>query len=139
MKTIIIILTGVLIVNSSWTTPSKLSLSLSAGKTEIAKANLNESFSFFRTHRQGKGITATWGLFSNSGVTDFLVQRTYEDPTDPYANWTDVSTVECVNNRSFKVIDPNVLPGYISYRVVAMNGFTQVDISDISTEHIVQH
>ncbi len=140
MKTIIIILAGVLIVNSSWTRPSDVSLSLSPGKTEIVKANVNESFSFFRTHRQGKtGITATWGLFSNAGVTEFVLQRTYEDPSDPYAMWDEIGTVVCNSNRSFKATDSNVVPGFISYRVIAMNGLTQVDVSEISTEHIVQH
>ena len=140
MKTIIIILAGVLMVNSSWTTASNASLSLSPGKTEIVKANLSESFSFFRTHRQGKtGITATWGLFFNAGVTEFVLERTYNDPSDPYADWYVVSTVPCNNNRSFKVTDFNVVPGFISYRVIAMNGLTEVDVSEISTEHIVQH
>lgn len=140
MKTIIIALAGVLIVNSSWTTQPATSLSLSSGKTEIVKASLSESFSFFRTHRQGKaGITATWGLFSNTGITEFVLQRTYEDPADPYAIWDEVCTVVCNSNRSFKATDSNVVPGFISYRVIAMNGLTQVDVSDILTEHIVQH
>jgi hypothetical protein len=47
--------------------------------------------------------------------------------------------MSCNNSRSFKVTDTNVLPGTISYRIVAMNGFTPVDVSDISTERIVQH
>jgi hypothetical protein len=140
MKTITIVLAAVLIINSSWTTPTIASFSSTTDKTQIVKTTLNESFSFFRTHRQGKaGITATWGLFSNTGVTEFVLQRTYEDPSDPYAIWDEVCTVECNNNRSFKATDSNVVPGFISYRVIAMNGLTQVDVSDISTEHIVQH
>jgi len=76
-------------------------------------------FDFFRTHHQGKGITASWGLTTNSGTACFMVQRTYEDPTDPYAFWEDLNYVACTSARSFKWTDDNVFPGYISYRIAA--------------------
>jgi len=138
MKTKIIIIAAAFI-SSAWTTPSTESLRLPDNKTENVKAKQNQSFAFFRTHRQGRGITATWGMISTSGITDFSIQRTYEDPNDIYSNWIEVCTMSCNNSRSFKVTDTNVLPGTISYRIVAMNGFTPVDVSDISTERIVQH
>ena len=138
MKTMFIILAAVLVITSSWTTKPLSTLNTPICKIEKSTIS-GERFSFFRTHRQGKGITATWGLFTNAGVTDFILERTYEDPTDPYSFWEEVGNIPCTSNRSFKFTEQNVFPGYISYRVVAMNGLTQVDVSDISTEHIVQH
>jgi hypothetical protein len=138
MKTTIIILAAISVINSSWTTKPNETRNAPVNKIEKV-TTLGESFSFFRTHRQGKGITATWGLFTNIGVTDFVLERTYEDPSDPYAFWEEVGNIPCTSNRSFKFTEQNVFPGFISYRVVAMNGLTQVDVSEISTVHIVQH
>src|SRR6185295_6275549 len=76
-------------------------------------------FAFFKVHRQGRGATAVWGLTSSAGVCAFTLQRTYQDPTDPYAAWEDVNSFVCGSARSFKYTDENVFPGYIAYRVTA--------------------
>ena len=103
------------------------------------KSATSPSFDFFRTHRQGRGITSTWGLTSNSGVSGFVVRKTYEDPTDPYAEWVDVYTSACGSARSYKCTDNNVSPGYISYQVVAIMTDGNTLGSDISTERVVSH
>ncbi|HOZ69423.1 MAG TPA: hypothetical protein PLU11_00260 [Chitinophagaceae bacterium] len=96
-------------------------------------------FDFFRTHRQGKdGITATWG-YSGGTITGYIVERTYEDATDPYASWETVAIVAHTGARSYKVTNTNVTPGFISYRVRVMNGNTEIAVSPVSTEHIVAH
>ena len=96
-------------------------------------------FSFFRTHRQGRGITSTWGMTNNSGINCFVVERTYEDPYDEYAVWDMICTQPNNNSRSYKTTDDNVLPGYVTYRVTAhMNGGGTI-VSQFSTEHIVAH
>lgn len=97
------------------------------------------SFAFFRTHRQGKGITGTWGLTSNAGVTGFTMMRTYEDPTDPYAVWETVCTKVCNSSRSYKHMDENVYPGYVSYCVVAEMSDGTIVPSEISTVRVVAH
>ncbi len=97
-------------------------------------------FSFFRTHRQGKnGITATWGVTSAVGVSSFYVQRTYEDPADPYAYWETWDYEVCSGAKSYKATDANVFPGFISYRVVAVMSNGNEFVSGISTVHIVSH
>ncbi|MBK6937016.1 MAG: hypothetical protein IPH18_09160 [Chitinophagaceae bacterium] len=104
------------------------------------KNNLAQGFSFFRTHRQGKnGVTATWGVQAGSAVASFYVERTYEDPADPYANWETCAYVPCLGEKSFKATDINVFPGFISYRVVAVLPDGSEFVSDISTVHIVSH
>jgi hypothetical protein len=100
----------------------------------------NTEFSFFRTHRQGKrDITATWGFASTEGVTSFTVQRTYEDPTDPYSNWENIGSVANDGSRSFKYTDENVFAGLINYRIVALLADGTSVTSEISTEKIVEH
>jgi len=96
-------------------------------------------FGSFRTHRQGKGITAVWNLASADGVVGFTVQRTYEDPTDPYAYWEDAGSVPFNNTRSFTFTDSGVFPGTISYRIVAFMTDGTTSVSDVSQVRIVSH
>jgi len=107
-------------------------------KVKVEQAQ-NAGFSFFRTHRQGKGITASWGLASDAGVVGFSVQKTYEDPNDPYSQWEEVSANGCNGSRSYKCTDMNVSPGFINYRVVAQLGDGSTIESAVSTVHIVSH
>jgi len=95
--------------------------------------------SFLRTHRQGNGASISWGLTTSDGVTSFVLQRTYEDPNDPYANWEDIANIPASSSRSYKFDDEYVFPGFISYRlVVAMSNGSRTT-SYISTVHIVKH
>lgn len=96
-------------------------------------------FSFFRIHRQGKGVTASWGLLSEAGIVAFQVQKTYEDPTDPYALWENVSSSTCNGSRSYKCTDSNVFPGSISYRIIVQKADGTSVESGISTIRIVSH
>ncbi len=130
----------ILIMTSVVVTASPFSNDFAKSKSIITiRQTPVPAFAFFRTHRQGAGITATWGLTSEQGVTGFLIQRTYEDPNDPYAFWEDIFALPCTSNRSYKHTDQNVSPGYISYRVIAFFQFGGSMMSEISTEHIVSH
>ena len=97
-----------------------------------------DGFSFIRSHRQGKGAEVSWS-FNSSNVSGFTVQRTNEDPFDPYSVWIDVANVGCDLSRSYKCHDENPFPGLINYRVIAVmkNGTTMT--SDISTVRINAH
>jgi hypothetical protein len=122
----------VLIVNSAFTSVP--------GKVSVIKPSSAASLDFFRTHRQGKaGITATWGLASAAGVAGFSLERTYEDPADPYANWEIVSMMPHTGARSYKFTDTNVFPGFITYRLISVMTNGEKMISGVSTIHIVQH
>ncbi len=130
--------TGMIIFLSSWITPATSEKFLTV-LSETKEKKVNPEFAFFRTHRQGQGIMATWGLTDNQGVAAFIVQKTYEDPNDPYSNWEDICWVPCAPGRSFKHHDLNVFPGFISYRVIAYFQFGGSMMSLISTVHIVGH
>jgi hypothetical protein len=97
-----------------------------------------DGFSFVRTHRQGKGAVVTWA-FSSSNATGFSVQRTNEDPNDPYAVWIDVSSMGANSSRSYKCCDENPFPGLINYRVIALMNDGNTITSAISTVKIMAH
>ena len=122
MKTIILI--GSILVCSLF---SSLAISTNA-KTVISEVKtFSPSFSFIRGHKQGRNIAVTWGMTNNSGVNHFIVECTYEDPTDPYSVWQTIGLVPCTNHPIFKFIDAPVLPGTINYRIVAvMNNNTTI-------------
>jgi len=133
MKTQILVLSTIMIVTSSFV---GLSSSSPVSETkEITKAQ--PDFAFFRTHRQGRGITSSWGLTSTAGVAEFVVRKTYEDPNDEYAEWQTVYSSPCSASRSFKCTDSNVSPGFISYQVVAVMTDGSTIASAISTERVV--
>ena len=96
-------------------------------------------FAFFRTHRQGKGITAVWGVTSSAEVVSFSVMKTYEDPYDTYSEWEEVFSNGCNGSRSYKCTDMNVSPGLVNYKVVALLNDGSTIESALSTVHIVAH
>lgn len=97
------------------------------------------SFDFVRTHRQGKGAVISWAVTSDNGVARFAVQKTYEDPSDPYAYWEEAASTSCNGSRSYKAKDETVFPGYINYRVVAEMADGSTVESPVKTVHIVSH
>ena len=140
MKTqLSLVAVGVAFLHSSFTSPMISEELSSVPLVKTTATPINPNFSFFRTHRQGQGIMTTWGLTTNTGVSGFVVEKTYEDPSDYYANWETICSMPCGPGRSFKYHDLNVSPGFISYRVIAFLQTGGSVMSLISTEHIVQH
>ena len=97
-----------------------------------------DTFSFLRTHRQGKGAVVTFG-FSSANASGFTVERTNEDPTDPYSVWICVGNCPCTSSRSYKVNDANPFPGLINYRVIALMNDGSTVTSDVSTVKMMSH
>jgi len=134
MKTISILTISALVFFSIAATP--------APEKETPVKNVNKAFDGFsslRSHRQGKGAVISWSFTSASGVSGFIVQRTNEDPNDPYSVWVTVGSQACDASRSYKCCDESPFPGYINYRVTAvMNNGTTVT-SGVSVVHIASH
>ena len=99
---------------------------------------VTDTFSFLRTHRQGKGAVVTWG-FSSTNASGFTVERTNEDPTDPYSVWICVGNCPNNSSRSYKVTDSDPFPGLINYRVIAVMNDGSTITSDVSTVKIMSH
>lgn len=137
MKKIVLIVSLIAVVFcSSWRgVPEPVSVNSNPSINTLPVA----SFSYFRTHKLGNnGVKAHWAMTSTSGITEFIVQRTYEDPYDPYSPWDDLCNIPCGNNKLYKHDDTGLFPGYVSYRVVALNNGTPVVVSEISTIQILQ-
>lgn len=97
----------------------------------------NGDVSYLRAHRQMKGVEVSWGLTSTDGVAGFVVEKTYQDVTDPYSVWETVSSTSCNPSRSFKCYDENVFPGYISYRVWTIMSNGSKTVSPVTVVHIM--
>jgi hypothetical protein len=122
----VILLAGIIQLNAS---------GLSLSNETIISANVKAPTDFsLRTHRQGKGVTATWS-FAEEAVS-FVIQKTYEDPNDPYAFWEDVDTVAFDNSHAFKYTDINVFAGTVNYRVLALLADGTVIQSEVSAVRI---
>jgi hypothetical protein len=128
----------IILLFSAWTVPATSEKSVSVLSVKKEK-KFPPEFAFFRTHRQGQGIMATWGLTTNQSISGFVVQKTYEDPNDPYSNWENICAIPCGAERSFKHHDLNISPGFISYRVIAYFQYGGSLMSLTCTEHIVSH
>ena len=128
----------IILLLAAWTIPATSEKRVS--ELSVKKEKLfPPEFAFFRTHRQARGIMANWGLNDNQGVSSFILQRTYEDPNDPYAEWNNICAMPCGIERTYKHHDLDISPGFISYRVIAyfQNGGSLVSLT--CTEHVVQH
>ena len=113
-----------------------------APEKETPVKNVNKAvdgFSTLRTHRKGKGAEITWSFTSSSGVSGFIVERTNEDPNDPYSVWVTVGSQACDASRSYNCCDESPFPGFVNYRVTAvLNNGTTIR-SDVSVLHIASH
>jgi len=134
MKTVTLLAISSLVFFSIAATP--------APEKETPVKNVNKAFDEFsslRSHRKGKGAEISWSFTSSSNVSGFIVERTNEDPYDPYSVWVTVGSQVCDASRSYKCCDESPFPGYINYRVTAVlsNGTTVQ--SGVSTVHIAAH
>jgi|KBSMisStandDraft_5_1062788.scaffolds.fasta_scaffold891961_1 opacity protein-like surface antigen len=110
-------------------------------ETSVKKVNkVPDEFTSLRSHRKGKGgAEVSWSFSSSSGVSGFVVERTNEDPNDPYSVWVTVGSQGCNGSRSYKCCDETPFPGYVNYRVTAvLNNGTTIQ-SGVSVVHIASH
>lgn len=112
MKNIFLGLCLILALNSSALTP---------GFVFPTKSVTVTAFEFLRGHKQGnQGHALQWSMTTTTGVVHYEIQCTYEDPNDEYSNWTTIGTA--INGRAniVKFTHQSVMPGFISYRVIAV-------------------
>ncbi len=123
-----------------------LSLSLSGmaitpGKEKAGQQNVQLqtcSFTALHGHRQGSGIMLMWSMSNNQYVTQYRIESTYEDPTDPYSVWINKGTVQNSRNGMQQFTESTVLPGTMYYRIYARLNNGNVICSDICTIRIVR-
>jgi hypothetical protein len=134
MKQIILFSALAVSVLSTAFTPEKSPV-LTSNQSKVTA--LTNDFAFLRGHRQGKNITLTWGMVSNAGLVGFDIEKTNQDPNDPYSVWEDAGSVAGSDARSFKLNDPNVYPGQTHFRITAWYSDSRSSTSEIVTVKIV--
>jgi len=133
-KLIILSAIGVIILSSAFIQAPEKKVS-----TEAKSAVVAGEFAFLRAHRQGKGITLTWGMADNTKLTGFDIEKTMEDPNDPYSVWLPVASVPGSSVRSFKHTDDAVSPGTSNYRITAYYSDNRTAQSEIISVRILAH
>ena len=116
---------------------SSVVLFLIAAAPSPKGAKAFDGFSSLRTHRKAQGADVSWS-FSSSAI-GFTVQRTNDDPTDPFSVWIDVAKVSYNSSRTYRADDSNPFPGYVNYRVIALMSDQSTVTSPVSTVHIAAH
>lgn len=114
-----------LIVASSFTIDTQQKLNEHADQS-------NSTFSFFRAHRQAKGVAMSWAV-STPDVVEFVVERSYDDYYFETAGTVSYSTAS-----TYKFKDEDVFPGYVSYRIMAVKSDGTTELSDIERVRIVK-
>ncbi len=90
------------------------------------------SFSFFRVHRQGPGISLSWASAS-SNVVQFIIERSYD------GEFFDViGGMGCTGTNTHRFSDNDVFPGLIHYRVTAVKADETTESSTIETVRLVR-
>jgi hypothetical protein len=133
-KLIILSAIGVIILSSAFIQAPEKKVS-----TEAKSAVVAGEFSFLRAHRQGKGITVTWGMADNTNLAGFDIEKTMEDPNDPYSVWLPVASVPGSSVRSYKHTDDAVSPGTSNYRITAYYTDNRTAQSEIISVRIMAH
>ena len=90
------------------------------------------SFKTFRIHRQASGVALTWQPTS-ADVQRFVIERSYDGEF-----FEAVTTVGSNGATTHRFIDENVFPGYIHYRIIAVNTDGSSEASPVQMIRIVQ-
>lgn len=101
---------------------------------QLNQAAPNTCFGRFNAHRAGKSaIELTWTV-SESGITRFQVERSYDGEFfDP------VTTIDFNGTSSYKTKDTDFFPGVIYYRVTAVKSDGSTECSPVESVRIVKH
>lgn len=102
--------------------------------TTVKEQNLQETFKYFRIHRQAKNVVLNWGLSSASGVTGFIIERSYDGDFYDVINQMSSTT-----ELKYTWKDLGVFPGVIYYRIGCIMIDGRVTYSPIETIRIVSH
>ena len=105
-------------------------LSISQGRI------INPTFSFIPGLNSPNTCFLQWRLASTTGVKKFMVESTYEYPTDPYTQWQTIGLIIPLNNSISKFRNDGLLPGIINYRITALANDNSGVVSDIFTTTI---
>lgn len=114
---------------------SFITLTTSAVATQLPTSTPSvsvTSFKSFRIHRQGSGVALSWEPTS-ANVQQFVIERSYDGEF-----FETVTALGCNGTTIHRFIDENVFPGYIHYRITAVNADGSSEASPVQMIRIVQ-
>lgn len=130
----IFVLTLFLISLSSFSfTPQTFAEKKKSAKISFS-APAQELFGYFRTHRQGSGISVNWSINSPAGIAGFTVERSYDGEFFDILN-----QVPCAGSLKYTWKDESFFSGYIYYRIGCVLYDGTIHYSPINVVRIVQH
>lgn len=97
-------------------------------------STVQTDFSFFRIHRQAKNVVLNWGIDNPTGVTGFIIERSYDGDF-----FEEIGQEACNNSVKFSYKDLSVYPGYIYYRVGCITTDGRMQYSPVEVIRIVMH
>ncbi len=109
---------GILIV-TAWTAPVP-QVKTETNTSTVAIQKTSKEFAFIKVQQENTTATVFWGMRTSRGIKGFLVQKTNDDPADPFTRWEDLGAIRCSGKGDFKYTDKNIFPGSTNYRVLAL-------------------
>lgn len=102
-----------------------LEIKMATGTTPGACGQVQEGFILTAT-LNGNQVDLTWG--ASPGALFYTVERTYENPTDPFASWQQLT-----DTPGTSYTDESPYPGSAHYRVIAQNSDSSTTTSNVVT------
>jgi hypothetical protein len=115
---------------------SAVGSNITAGVTEnVTSSPAKSIFSNFgrvNAHRQQQGVGVSWTVLSTQGVSGFIIERSYDGEY-----FEEVGEITCDPSGRQRFHDTFVYPGYLHYRIIAVNDDGTTEVSEAVVLRIV--
>jgi hypothetical protein len=113
-----------------------LAITTSAVATNVhpsyTQSTTNSCFSYFRAHRQMNGVGMMWAV-SQQGVSRFKIERSY----DGFEFVEGTIEVPAHGGAQYRFTDRDAMPGFVSYRIIAIMEDGTTNESQTQTVRII--
>jgi hypothetical protein len=102
--------------------------------SQSVSAATQDMFGYFRTHRQGKGVSLNWSVTSMHEVAGFIVERSYDGDF-----FEVISQLQATSSMKYSWKDEGVFPGYTHYRIGCVMSDGTTHYTPVEIIRIVKH
>lgn len=102
--------------------------------TETVSAPVQQTFGYFRAHRQGKSISLSWGITSPANLAGFVIEW-----SDTGEFFIPVNEMQRSSSLKYSWKHDFPFPGFNHYRIVCVMNDGSVFYSNENIVRIVQH
>jgi hypothetical protein len=93
----------------------------------------DQSFAFFRVHRQADDASLNWGISNPVAAASFVIERSYDG-----VEFEEIATVPATGSASYRYRDNTVFPGFSYFRITCVNTDGTEAQSDVQDLRIVK-